>query len=79
MNYIKSLPLYRATRLINEAQEQLRVKSLYQYYLAIRPAMTEKNYVPFDKFLEQNTPVKVVIDTRSQDEILAELFKEREI
>jgi len=79
MNYIKSLPLYRATRLINEAQEQLRVKSLYQYYLAIRPAMTEKTYVTFDKFLEQNTPVKVVIDTRSQDEILAELFKEREI
>ena len=75
MSYIESLNLLGATKQINKALELERKENLYKLYLAVLPKMTDKNYKSFEKFYEENTPKNVVVDTRSQDEIMAEIME----
>lgn len=73
MSYIRSLPLRRAVKLINKARKLEDRETMFRYYLTILPRM--EKVISFEQFVEENTPRKVIIDTRSQDEIMADILK----
>jgi hypothetical protein len=46
----------------------------YQWWLARYPLYKEENYETFEEFCEKYMPSKITIDTRSKDEIMAEIL-----
>jgi hypothetical protein len=68
------LPLSHAIKLLETAREQEMREKLYRLWLARYPLYTKDNYETFDDFYEKANPAKIVIDTRSKDEIMAEIL-----
>lgn len=67
------LPLKRATALVNKAREESQKDKYYQLWLVRYPNYTEKNFETFEEFYEKLFPPAVTYDTRTKDEIMAEI------
>ena len=67
------LPLKRATALINKATEETQRDKYYKLWLVRYPNYTEKNFETFDEFYEKLFPPRIEYDTRSKDDIMAEI------
>ncbi|WP_220726832.1 hypothetical protein [Marinilactibacillus psychrotolerans] len=74
MDYVLSLSLRRASKLLNKAIESKKREDTYQWWLARYPTYTEETYESFDEFYEKVYPPKVEMDTRSKDEIMNEIL-----
>jgi len=68
------LPLSHALKLIDRAREEEMKSKYYKLWLARYPMYTNDTYETFDEFYEKVNPSKIEIDTRSKDEIMAEIL-----
>lgn len=74
MTYIRSLGLKQVMELIEVAVEQEEKEHLFREYLAFRPHFTKDEYKSFNEYYEKHKAIKPSqVDTRSTDEIMAEL------
>jgi hypothetical protein len=78
MQYVLSLSLKRASKLLNKAMEEKRREETYLLWLARYPSYTKETYETFEEFYEIVYPPKVEMDTRSKDEIMSELLGKEE-
>ena len=69
------MSIYRASKLIDKAEEENHRENIYQLYINVYPHFTEKSFLNFEEFYEKFKPQKQTIDTRSKDEILSEILK----
>ena len=75
IEYVLKLPLKRATKLIATAQKEETLEYHYRLWLARYPLYNEKTYESFEEFYDKVKPKKVVIDNRSEDEIMKEILE----
>lgn len=68
------MPLHRAIKLVNKALEEERKEYYYRLWLVRYPSYTQSNYESFDEFYEKCVPQRIEVDTRSTDEIMAEII-----
>lgn len=68
------LPLPRAFSLIELAQEEETKEAMFRLYLVDRPNMDKKTFMTFNEYYNTYHTPKVKLDTRSDDEIMAELL-----
>lgn len=66
------LPVKRAVKLINKAQEEERKARLFQMWLMRFTLMDKESFISFEEFYENATVPQV--DTRPKDEIMRELM-----
>ena len=78
INYVLKLPLKRAIKLLNKAQEEETKEYYYRTWLARYPLYTEKTYESFIEYYEKCNPVKIKYDVRSTDDIMLEMTKVEE-
>lgn len=64
----------RGIKLIKKAMEEDTRDYAFHIYLAAYPNMDKKNFKSFNEFWEEAKPQKIVIDARSEDEIMKEIF-----
>lgn len=69
------LPLHKAVKQIEFAKEEETREYAFRIYLASYPNMDKKNFITFNEFYENLRPRKVVMDTRSQEEIMEEIIE----
>jgi len=74
MQYVLSLSLKRASKLLNKAMEEKRKEETYALWLVRYPSYTEDTFETFEEFYEKLYPPKIEIDTRSKDEIMSEIL-----
>lgn len=67
------LPLSKAVALINKARDEAQREKVYRLWLVRYPNYTEKNFETFEEFYEKLYPPRVEYDTRSKDDIMAEI------
>lgn len=67
------LPLSNAVALINKARDEAQREKVYRLWLVRYPNYTEKNFETFEEFYEKLYPPRVEYDTRSKDDIMAEI------
>jgi wyosine [tRNA(Phe)-imidazoG37] synthetase (radical SAM superfamily) len=75
IEYIIHLPLKRGIKLLKKAMEEDTKEYAYRIYLAAYPNMDKKNFKTFNEFWEETKPQNVIIDTRSEDEIMEEILE----
>lgn len=73
IDYVLSLPIYRAQSLIKTAQEEKRKELTYQLYLTDRPYFKET--MSFNDYYERAYPSPVEYDHRGKDELMAEILQ----
>lgn len=67
------LPLSKAVALINKARDEAQREKVYRLWLVRYQNYTEKNFETFEEFYEKLYPPRVEYDTRSKDDIMAEI------
>jgi hypothetical protein len=72
VDYVMTLPIYRATKLIRTAQEEQRRELIFRLYLADRPYL--KDNMSFDDYYEKACPTPVAYDMRDKDVLMKELL-----
>lgn len=58
MNYFNKLPLLLGTKLIYKIIEDTKKKQAWEIWVSCYPHMEGKNFVPFEKFYNQQAIVK---------------------
>lgn len=74
MDYILKLPLDKALKLIEKAQEEETKDYYYRWWLVRYPLYDKNNYESFNDFYEKYKPQKIVYDMRSKDELMNEIL-----
>jgi len=74
MQYVMSLSLTRASKLLKKAMEEKRKEETYALWLVRYPSYTDDTFETFEEFYEKLYPPKIDIDTRSKDEIMSEIL-----
>jgi wyosine [tRNA(Phe)-imidazoG37] synthetase (radical SAM superfamily) len=67
--------LKRATKLLKQAQEEETREYVLKFYLTDRPNMSKDNFKTFNQYFEELAPKKVMLDNRSEDEIMQEIME----
>lgn len=78
IRYILSLPLNDAIKAVNFAIEQDKKEKLYSLWLVKYPWYDQNTFETFEQFCERSIPKKVTYDTRSKDDIMAEILERGE-
>ncbi|GEM02495.1 hypothetical protein SAMN05421839_1064 [Halolactibacillus halophilus] len=78
MQYIMSLSLKRASKLLNKAVEEKQKEETYALWLVRYSSYTEETFETFEEFYEKLYPPKIEMDTRNKDEIMSELLGKEE-
>lgn len=73
IDYVLKLPYKKALSLIDKAQEEDTREYYFRWWLARYPLYTKDNYESFEEFYESTKPEPISIDTRSKDELMAEI------
>jgi hypothetical protein len=75
IDYILHLPLKRGIALLKKAMEKDTKEYAFRIYLAGYPNMTKDNFKTFNEFWEDIKPQNIVLDKRSEDEIMQEIIE----
>jgi hypothetical protein len=67
------MPLSRAMRIIEKAREEETKEYYYRWWLVRYPYYKESDYESFDEFYDKARPKRIIIDTRSKEEIMNEI------
>lgn len=68
------MPLKQSLKLLEKASDEDKRETYYKWWLVRWPHYTSSNYESFDEFYEKHFPPAVEYDTRSKDDLMAELL-----
>lgn len=69
------LPLKRGIKFLKKAMDEETKEYSFRIYLAAYPNMTKENFKSFNEFWEEVKPENIVVDSRSEEEIMQEIIE----